>query len=332
VSAALGVVVLLIAALLPERLNRVALARRGLGVLGVLALLPAAEASGTWPFLALAAAAAALATPLPLVLGAAGALFVALRPGGAAPLALPVAALATAVVAEGLDAARRARRASGGDPSGPILVAGLLLALVLAAVDGGSVLSWTFGVGQGSERVLLGGVGTALGAALLAAIAGILLLGGATVAPPAPGPRRAGLWALGGAAALAASGIALALLRLSGLPEGPREAVARPLALLLGATGALAVLLLDAVSTRPEESLSPARAARAFRVAATLAVVAAAAAGVEGWWRGGTYATGLTATSAAAALLGLASMEPLPRLAILPRLLFAGSLLFLLLA
>ena len=47
-----------------------------------------------------------------------------------------------------------------------------------------------------------------------------------------------------------------------------REAGARPLTLLLGATGVLAVLLLNARGPRPEESESQARAAKGVRVAA----------------------------------------------------------------
>ncbi len=331
-STALGAVALLVAAFLPERVPRAGVVRRGLAVLGVLALLPAVEATGTWPFVLLAAAAAALATPLPLVLAAAGAALVALRPGASAPLALGVVALAAAAAADGLDATARARRASGGDPSGPVLLAGLLLALVLAVVDGGAVLSWTFGVGGGTERVLLSGVGVTLAAALVAALGGVLLLVGATLAPPAPGARRAGLGALGVAAAGASVGVGLALARLASLPEGLRAAGARPLALLMGATGVLALLLVRTTETRAEDPGAGPRAGRAFRVAAALALAAAVAAGAEAWWRGGTYVTGLTAASSAAALLGLAALEPLPRFGAVPRLLVAGALLALLFA
>ena len=329
-SAALGALALLVAAFLPERVPRAGMARRGLAVLGTLALLPVAEVGGTWPFVLLAAAAAALATPLPLVLAAAGAAFVALRPEASAPLALGVAALATAAAADGLDATARARRASGGDPSGPVLLAGLLLVVTLASVDGGAVLSWTFGVGGATERVLLTGVGVILAAALVAALAGVLLLGGATLAPPAPGARQAGLGALGVAAAGATVGVGLALARLAVLPEGPRSAGAWPLTQLVGATGVLALLLAGMAETRAEDAGAGPRADLAFRVAAALALAAAVAAGVEAWWRGGTYATGLTAASSAAALLGLAALEPLPRLGAVPRLLFTGALLALL--
>ena len=149
VSALAGALALLLAALLPDRFHRAGVGRRALAVFGALALLPAAGASGTWPFVLLAAAAAVLATPLPLVLAAAGAVLVALRPEASAPVAAAVAALATAVAADSVGVAVRERRPAGADPSGPVLASGLLLALSLALVDGGAVLSWSFGVGGG---------------------------------------------------------------------------------------------------------------------------------------------------------------------------------------
>jgi hypothetical protein len=96
----------------------------------------------------------------------------------------------------------------------------------------------------------------------------------------------------------------------------------------------LALLLLEACASAGEDSgsgQSP-RATLAFRVAAALGLAAAAAAGIEAWWSDGTYATDLTATSSAAALFGLATLEPLPRLGGVPRLLFLASLLALVFA
>ena len=330
-SAALGALALLLAAFLPGLFPRVRVARRGLAGLGVLALLPAASASGAWPFVLLAAAAAVLATPLPLVLAAAGAVVVALRPEASAPVAVAVAALAAAVAADGLDSVARARHASGADSSGPVLAAGLLLALVLAVVDGGTVLSWSFGVGTGVERAVLSGVGVVLGAALVAVLGGVLLVGGAVVAPPAPGARTAGQGALAGAVVAAALGIVVALARLASLPEGLRAAGARPLALLVGAAGVLALCLIGMAGPRAGEPADRRWDALSPRVAAALALVAASAAGVESWWRDGTYATTLTAATAAVALLGLASLEPVPRLGVALRLLFLAAVLALVL-
>ena len=309
-------------------------ARRGLAILGALSLLPAAGGSGTWPFVLLAAAAAALATPLPLALAAAGAVLVALRPDASAPMAAAVAALAAAAAADGLDVAVRVRRASGADPSGPVLATGLLLALALALVDGGAVLSWSFGVGSGAERALLSGVGVAWGGALVAALGGLLLLGGAIFAPPAPGARKAGIGALGASVVAVVVGTVVALARLASFPEALRAAGARPLALLVGATGVLGLCLLETAGLRAEGSGSgeSRRVALAFRVAAALALVAAAVAGVEAWWRDGTYVTSFTAASSAAALLGLAALEPVPRLGGVLRLLFLAALLALVLA
>jgi hypothetical protein len=63
------------------------------------------------------------------------------------------------------------------------------------------------------------------------------------------------------------------------------------------------------------------------RVAVALALVAATAAGLEAWWRDGTYATALTAAAAAAVLLGLAALEPEARLAGARRVIFLAALL-----
>jgi hypothetical protein len=334
VIAGVGAVALLVAALWPPDLPRAALVRRGLAVVGSLSLLPAAGSSGTWPFVLLAGAAAVTAAPLALILAAAGAVVVVLRPEASAPVALGGAALATAAAASGLQASIRAGGTPGPRTSAPALVGGLLLAAALATVGGGAVLSWTFSVGGGDDRTLLGGVGVALGVALVAALGGVLLLGGATLAPPAPGPRQAGLGALATAAVLTGCGIGLALLRLASLPEGLRAAGARPLALLVGAAGILAVLLTESTDPPAEAAgshlgLSP---HRLFQVAAALALAAAVAAGMESWWRDGTYATSLTTTSSVAALLGLAALEPVPRFQEGARVLFLVVLVSLLLA
>jgi hypothetical protein len=188
-------------------------------------------------------------------------------------------------------------------------------------------------VGGGTERAVLAGVGVALGVALVAALGGILLLGGAILAPPAPAARKAGIGALAAAIVAATVGIVVALARLASLPEGLRAAGALPLALLVGATGVLALLLLETFAFPGEASGSreSARAALAFRFAVALALAAAAAAGLEAWWRAGTYATSLTAASSAAALLGLAALEPVPRFGVVLRLLFLATLLALVL-
>jgi hypothetical protein len=96
----------------------------------------------------------------------------------------------------------------------------------------------------------------------------------------------------------------------------------------------LALLLLETFASAGEDSGSGEgpRAALAFRVAAALGLAAAVAAGIEAWWRDGTYATGLTAASSAAALLGLATLEPVPRFESVIRLVFLAALLALVFA
>ena len=311
---AAGALALLLAALLPLRSPR--WARRGVAALGVLFLLPAAEASGAWPFVLLAAGAAFLATPFPLVLASAGAVVVALRPDASAPAAAAAAGLAVAAVADGLYAWLRARRASGADALVPALAAGTLLALVLALVDSGGVLSWTFGVGADAGRVVLPGVGVALGTALVAALGGVLLLGGAKVAPEVLSVRPVGVVALWGAVLAATLGVGLALVRLGPLAEEIGASAARSLAVLVAAAGTLAVSLLEGSGeTTTDAAAESRRATLGTRVAVGLALVAATTAGLEAWWRVGTYTTALTAAAAAAVLLGLAALEPEARLA-----------------
>jgi hypothetical protein len=280
VSAAAGAVALLLAALLPLRFPLWAGTGRVLAALGALALLFSAGSSGTWPFVLLAAGAAALATPFPLVLAAAGAVILALRPDANAPIAAAAAGLATAAAADGLYAWVRGRRASGADALEPALATGTLLALVLAAVDRGAVLSWTFGVGPEPERVVLPGVGVVLGVALVAAFGGVLLVGGAKIAPEAASVRPAGVVALWAALAATTLGIGLALTRLGSLPEEVGTAAAGPLAVLVAVAGALAAGLLEASGAAATDvAVESRRAVLGTRVAVALALVAATAAG-----------------------------------------------------
>ena len=327
-SAAIGGLALLLAALLPLHDARLRTAGRGLAVVGALALLPAAGSSGSWPFVLLAAGAAALATPLPLVLAAAGAVRVALQPETSAPIAAAVAGLAVAAAADGLVCWVRGRRARGADALEPALFAGVLLAVVLARVDHGAVLSWTFGVAGETGRVVLPGVGVALGAALVAALGGALLLTAARLAPEASGARPVAVGALWAAVLAAALGAGLTVARLAELVEGVGENGARSLAVLVAAVGTLAACLLEASGPAASDSDGQlVRAARVIRVAVALALVAAVAAGVESWWREATYATSLTTAAAAAALLGLAVLEPEARLAGTRHVLFLAALL-----
>jgi hypothetical protein len=330
-SPAAGAVALLVAALLPLRFPRGAGAARGLAVLGALALLPSAGPSGAWPFVLLAAGAAALASPLPLVLAAAGAVVVALRPEASAPVAAAAAALAVAAAADGLNAWVRERRASGADPVGPALASGILLALLLAWVDRGAVLSWTFGIGPAEGRVVLPGVGVLLGVALVAALGGVLLVGGAKLAPEVAAVRPVGVGALWVAFGATTLGVGIALVEVSPLADEIGATAARPLAALVALAGALAATLLEASSAVTTDVGAESQHGRlSTRVAVPLALIATTAAGLEGWWRVGTYATALTAAAAGAALLGLAALEPATRLWGARRVAFLAALLYLL--
>jgi hypothetical protein len=193
----------------------------------------------------------------------------------------------------------------GGDRLAPPLVAGSALVGLLLLADRGAVLAWCFAVPAAAGRVPLPGVGVLLGAGLIVALGGSLLLvagrlagGGADVGPVA----RVALWL---AVGLGAGGLLLAALRVSLLPEG---AARLPLA---GLAAAVAVLAASLLATRAS---TPPLLALVAPLALPLAVMAALAlaigAGVSGVLRDGTYATPSSAASAAAALLGPAALEP----------------------
>ena len=330
--AALGVLLFLVAALLPPTVPRGALVRRGLGAAAVLTLLPAAGSSGVWPVVLLGAGAAALGAPLGLVLAAAGATVVLLGPGASAPWTAAVAGLGVAAAAGSVDAWLRARRSTGGDPAVPVLGAGALLVGALILVDHQSLLSWSFGVGDAGARVLLPGAGPVLGLALVLGVGGEVLLGAGLLAPAAAA-RRAGVAVLGLAAGVSGAGLAVALFRTLSLGDALRADAARPLALLVTAVGALGVLLMETRQPAPAGEPDPAAGrSTVARVAAGLAVAAALTAGGESWVVAGGYATDLTAAAVATACLGLAAHEPEWRLAGSRRVLLLASFAWLLVA
>jgi hypothetical protein len=247
-----------------------------------------------------------------------------------AAIAAAVVGLTVAVAAAGLAFWVRGRWAQGADALEPAVVAGALLVLVLAALDRGAVFSWTFGVESETGRVILRGVGVPLGAALLFALGGVLLLASARLAPEGQRAGPVGVGALWGAVAAGILGVGLALGRVAATSVDLGPNGARSLALLVAAVGTLAVCLLGSGSSDSDARLR--RAARLFHVAVALALAAAMAAGVDAWWREATYATPHTAAAAAAALLGLAARTPEAPLTGTRRLLFLASLLFLLVA
>jgi hypothetical protein len=267
------------------------------------------------------------------ILANGGTVLLAPQPLTTAPVTAVLLGLAVAVAAGAVLLRVRGRRAQGAEALEPAVIAGALLVLALAGVDHGAVLSWTFGVEGETGRVVLRGVGVPLGAALLLALGGVLVLTSARLAPEGSGARPVGVGALWGAVIAGVLGVVLALLHVVALSEGLGPGGARSPALLVAAVGTLAVCLRE--GSGPVSSGSNAllvRAARLNHVAAALALAAAVAAGAESWWREAAYASPLTAAAAATALLGLAALRSEAPLAGTRRLLFLLALLFLLVA
>jgi hypothetical protein len=189
----------------------------------------------------------------------------------------------------------------------PVAAGAAALALLLLA-DGARVLAWSFGLPSVAGRVPLAGAGVLLGCALVVTLAGTLLLaarglsGGAAGSPAG----RAALWA---GAALLALGLGVAAARVALLDEGARPSVLPLLALAAGLLALVAALL----ATRPAPLPGRAKlAGRAVPAGAAAAAVAALVLGVLAVGREGTYASDAVAASSAAALLGLAALEPTP--------------------
>jgi hypothetical protein len=194
---------------------------------------------------------------------------------------------------------------AGGASDAPVLLGGALV-LLLAVVDRGSVLGWSFGLGADGGRVPLAGVGVLLGAALVLALGGTLLLAAAGLAGDGAGSRPAARGALWLAVLLVGAALALALVRLAAIPGGP--ASGRPLAGIGIAAAVLAGALI--ASRAPSPPLVSRVAPLVLPLAAVAAIGLAVVAGVSGVMREGTYATPAAAASSAAALLGLGALEP----------------------
>jgi hypothetical protein len=188
--------------------------------------------------------------------------------------------------------------------------------------DRGSVLSWTFAARAEAGRVLLPGVGPLLGAGLVAALGGTLLLAAGRLAGALEGVQLAARGALWAGLGLTMAAVVLAAVRLVG------HAAASGGVLRLGAFAVAAAWLAGAlVATRPGAPALLGKAAPFVLPLAVLAAVAIAiAVSVSGVLRDGTYATSSAAAAAAAALLGLAAREP-TRAPGLRHLAFALSLL-----
>jgi hypothetical protein len=181
-----------------------------------------------------------------------------------------------------------------GTGTGP-LVAGTGLLATLLLVDFGHLLGWAFGLAGPAGRLPLPGAGIPLGLALLASLAGVLLLAGARLAP---GVRvgRLGRGLLVAAVVGASAGLVLSAVRV--VASGFGLAAALPVVGI-----ALAVLVL-AVALRPLEAGLP-------LVGPATGLLLAAALGVAlgSTLRHGSYATPLVAAVGATALLGLSACQ-----------------------
>lgn len=193
--------------------------------------------------------------------------------------------------------------------SGSEVAAGAAALALLVLADGTRVLAWSFGLPSVAGRVPLAGAGVLLGCAVVVTLAGTLLLAarglsGGTAGSPAAG--RGALWA---GAALAALGLGVASVRVALLHEGARPSVLP----LLAITAGLVVLVAALLATRPAPLPAWAGlAGRAVAAGVTTAALAALVLGVLAVRREGTYASDAVAASSAAALLGLAALEPTP--------------------
>ena len=220
------------------------------------------------------------------------------------PAAL-AALLGSLLLTAGMALSLRIRPApDAGDRETAVTVAGGVLVGLLLVVDRGAVLAWSVAVPGPDGRIPLPGVGVLLGAALIAALGGGLLLVAGRLAGDGAGVRPAARVALWMAAGLAAAGFLLAIVRGEGLP------VAGTTFLPLGGVAAAAAwLAASLVATRPTTFVS--RVAPLVLPVAVLAALALAiAVAAAGVLREGTYATSYAAAAAAAALLGLAALEP----------------------
>jgi hypothetical protein len=210
------------------------------------------------------------------------------------------------VVGLGLSRPRWPPQEDQPDVDVPVVASAAALLFVLTLVDRGAVLGFRYGATTGAGRVPLAGTGVLFGLALISALGGCLLLVARKLAGGGEGVRPAGRAALGAAAFLAGAGALLALVRMASLP-GAVDGTSR--LALAGVAGAVAVLGGCLLATRTGAAQSTQLLGVALPWAVVLAAALSIALGVAGVWRDGTYATRLSASAAAAALVGLSALE-----------------------
>ena len=311
---------------------------RGVGILSAVPLLLLASRPSAQPFVAFAVV-AALPSPQPLALAlAAGAAVMAglATSSGAGSAALALAGVAAAMAAHALGRLLSAYLAKGHDVAWPASAAGLAATGAFVAVDGGRAVRWSYGVVSGPARIEAPDAGLVLGLALLASLAGALLLGADAFAIPASaggGPATSAsplARMLGRRALLLAAGLTLIAAGLvfrvsAGGDVIPLDA-ARDLGALMAAAGLLAgavppLLAEGASGDAADEDQAGNVISRLVVVVALVAVLAAAA---DGWLRTGTYLTPLTARLVSAALVAFAASETMHLRALARTLALAG--------
>jgi len=190
---------------------------------------------------------------------------------------------------------------------------------------------------SGPARIEAPDAGLVLGLALLASLAGTLLLGADALAVPAsaggpettasPLARMLGRRALLLAAGLSLIGAGLVFRVSAGGDLIPLDA-ARDLGALMAAAGLLACAVPPLLAERASgDAVDEDQAGNVIsRLVVVVALVAVVAAAAEGWLRTGTYLTPLTARLLSAALVAFAASETV-RLRAPARILVLGGLL-----
>lgn len=294
---------------------------RGVGTVAALPLLLLGAQPAAQPLVAFAVVAALPAPqPLALALAAGAAIMAGLTPAsGLGSTALVLAGAAAAIAAHALGRSLSAYLAAGRDVAWPASAAGALAGGLVIGLDGGRALRWGYGVVSGPARSEAPDAGLVLGLALLASLAGALLLGADALAVPAsdgPAPSASPLARmLGRRALMLAAGLALIaaglVFRAAGATESFSLDVTRDLGALVVAAGLLSCavppLLAERTAGDAVDDEQAGTVISRFVVVVALAAVLAAAA--EGWLRTGTYLTPLTVRLLSAALVAFAASE-----------------------
>jgi len=325
IAAAVGFLAASIVATVGAAAARPSLRRiaRGIGIVAALPLLLLASRPSAQPLVAFAVVAALpQPQPLALALAAGAALMAGLTPSiGLASPALALAGVAAAMAAHALGRSLSAYLARGRDMAWPASAAGALAGGLVIGLDGGRALRWGYGVvAAGPVRTEAPDAGLVLGLALLASLAGALLLGadalavpGSPASPPPPASPLARM--LGRRALMLAAGLSLIaaglVFRAAGGSESFSLDVTTDLGALVVAAGLLSCAVPPLLAERTSgDAFDDEQAGTVIsRLVVVVALAAVLAAAAEGWLRTGTYLTPLTARLLSASLVAFAASE-----------------------